>query len=313
LTETIKIFILKIKQREVSVDFYSLLKSNKTIILDGAMGTELDKRGVIGRSDVNLTHPEIVTEIHREYFRAGSQAVITNTFAMSRIYIETHKLKVDVAEVNRAGVKLARSASGNEGYILGDLGSTAQLLEPYGTYKEKDIYDTFKEQASLLAESGVDAFIIETMFDLREALCALRACKDASSIPVIASMAFQTETKGGRTMMGNSAEECAIRLTEEGADAVGTNCGELDPLQMAKVISIFKKSTSLPIMAEPNAGKPKLEKDKVFYMEPETFAAGALECYRSGASLIGGCCGTSPAHIKALSTSISKESDKTTK
>jgi 5-methyltetrahydrofolate--homocysteine methyltransferase len=305
LTETLKIFILEFKQRG-DMDFYSLLKSNETILLDGAMGTELDKRGVLGRSDANLTHPEIVTDIHREYFRAGSQAVITNTFAMSRIYIETHKLKVDVAEVNLAGVKLARSAAGDVGYVLGDLGSTAQLLEPYGTYKEKDIYDTFKEQASLLVEGGVDAFIIETMFDLREALCALRACKDASSIPVIASMAFQTETKGGRTMMGNSAEECVVRLTEEGADVVGTNCGELDPLQMSKIIGIFKKSTSLPIMAEPNAGKPVLKDGKVFYMEPGTFAAGALECCRAGARLIGGCCGTSPAHIRALSELIQK-------
>ncbi len=293
------------------MDFYNFLKSNKAIILDGAMGTELDKRGVLGRCDANLTHPEIVAEIHLEYFNAGSQAVITNTFPMSRIYIETHKIKVDIAEVNRAGAQLARSAVGDNGYVLGDLGSTAQLLEPYGTYKEKDIYDTFKEQASLLAENGVDAFIIETMFDLREALCALRACKDTSSIPVIASMAFQTETKGGRTMMGNSAEECATKLTEEGADAVGTNCGELDPAQMAKIVSIFKESTSLPVLAEPNAGKPKLEKEKVFYMEPETFAAGVLECYRAGARLIGGCCGTTPQHIKTLTELISKESHNT--
>ena len=266
--------------------FKDLLKSNKVIILDGAMGTELDKRGALGRRDSNLTNPEAVIEIHREYLAAGSQAAIANTFPMSRIYIETHNLKVDVEEINRAGVNLARKAVGEEGTVLGNLGSSAQMLEPYGTCKEEDLFDSFKEQASILLEAGGDGFIIETMFDLREALCALRACKDVSSLPVISSMAFQTETNGGRTMMGNSAEECAVRLSEEGADAVGANCGELGPLQMAEVVSVLKKSTSAPIIAEPNAGKPKVEGEKVSYMEPELYATEALECYRAGARLI---------------------------
>ncbi len=295
------------------MDFLRLLKSNKVIILDGAMGTELDKRGVLGRGDSNLTHPKTVIEIHGEYLKAGSQVVIANTFPMSRIYIETHKLKVDVAEVNRSGVKLARSAVEDKGYVLGDLGSSGQMLEPYGTYKEKELYASFKEQASYLSEGDIDGFIIETMFDLREALCALRACKDVSSIPVIVSMAFQTEKNGGRTMMGNSAEECAINLSKEGANGVGANCGDLGPKEMAEVVSVLKEFANLPIVAEPNAGKPKLEGGKVFYMEPALYATETLECYRAGARLIGGCCGTTPAHIKILSELISKESDNTYK
>jgi 5-methyltetrahydrofolate--homocysteine methyltransferase len=293
------------------LNFKNLLKGNKVIILDGAMGTELERRGALGRCNSNLTNPKIVEEIHRDYFNAGSNAVITNTFSMTRLYIETHNLKIDVEEVNRSGVKSARNAAGEDGYVLGDIGSTAQMLEPYGTCKEEDLYNTFKEQASILANSGVDGFIIETIFDLREALCAVRACRDVSEIPVIASMSFQTVKNGGRTMMGNSAEECARKLTEEGADAVGANCGNLAPREMAEIIAIMKESTTLPISAQPNAGKPKLEGGKVFYMEPTLYATETLECYKTGAIIIGGCCGTTPEHIKILSELITKEQDNT--
>jgi 5-methyltetrahydrofolate--homocysteine methyltransferase len=291
------------------LNFKNFLTSSKFIILDGAMGTELERRGALGRCNSNLTNPEIVEEIHRDYFNAGSHAVITNTFSMNRLYIETHNLKIDVKEVNSSGVKSARNAAEEDGYVLGDIGSTAQMLEPYGTCKEEDLYNTFKEQASILSEAGVDGFIIETIFDLREALCAVRACRDVSGIPVIASMSFQTVKNGGRTMMGNSAEECAGRLTEEGADAVGANCGDLSPKEIAEIVSIMKKSTTLPIAAQPNAGKPKLEGGEVFYMEPVLYATETLECYKAGATIIGGCCGTTPKHIKILSELIEKENN----
>jgi 5-methyltetrahydrofolate--homocysteine methyltransferase len=225
---------------------------------------------------------------------------------MTRIYIETHNLEIDVEEVNRYGVKLARNAVGDDGYVIGDIGPTAQMLEPYGTAREEDLYNSFKEQASVLADAGVDGFIVETMFDLREALCAVRACRDVSGIPVIASMSFQTVKNGGRTMMGNSAEECAVRLAEVGANCIGANCGDIVPLEMAEVVSTLRRSTSLPIAAQPNAGKPKVEAGKVFYTEPELYAKETLECYKAGARIIGGCCGTTPEHIKILSESINK-------
>ncbi len=287
--------------------FLDFLNNEKFVMLDGAMGTELERRDAMDKCATNLTHPEIVEAIHRDYRDAGSKCAISNTFSMSRIYIETHNVKVDVEEINRAGVELARSAVGDDGYVMGDFGSTGQMLEPYGTYKEKDFYETFKEQASILSSAGVDCFIIETMFDLQEALCTLRACKDVSGIPIIVSMAFQTNKNGGRTIMGNSAEECATKITEEGADAVGANCGDVGPLEMAEIVSIMRKSTSLPIIAQPNAGKPKVEGGKVFYMKPELYAEQTLECYKSGAGIIGGCCGTTPEHIKILSDLIEKE------
>ncbi len=279
----------------------TFLTNQEIILLDGAIGTELDKRGLMGRAGNNLDNPEVVLEIQREYAQCGCDALTTNTLTMNRIYIETHNVGVSVQDVNRAGAEIARQAVNKRQYVLGDISSTGQLLEPYGTYKESQFYDAFKEQADILAEGGVDGFIIETMFDLREALCAVRACKDNFSLPVNASIAFTTEEKGGRTIMGNSAEECAKQLTDAGADVIGANCGDIDPAQMAVVVSELKSATALPILAQPNAGKPKLVGNQtVFDMDPEAFAQGITECLRAGARLVGGCCGTTPEHIRAV-------------
>jgi len=288
------------------LNFLDLLKNKDFILLDGAIGTQLDKVGLMSRGGNNLDNPHAVLEIHREYAGSGCDALTTNTLTMNRIYIETHNVGVCVRDVNRAGVELARQAAGENLCVLGDISSTGQLLEPYGTYKESHFYDAFKEQAEILAEAGVDAFIIETMFDLREALCALRACKENFKLPAIVSVAFKTETKGGRTIMGNSAKDCAAALTDAGADIIGANCGELDPTQMAVIVSLLKSAipindNGVPILAQPNAGKPKLVGDKtVFEMSPKQFSRGITECLQNGASIVGGCCGTTPEHIRAV-------------
>jgi len=290
------------------VDFSKFLNNQEIILLDGAIGTQLDKRGLMARGRNNLDAPEAILQIHQEYARCGCHALTTNTLTMNRIYIETHNVGVSVRDVNRAGAELARQAANKSQYVLGDISSTGQLLEPYGTYKESQFYDAFKEQAEILAEAGVDGFIIETMFDLREAMCALRACKDSFPLPVITSIAFATETKGGRTIMGNSAEECAKKITDAGADVVGANCGDLDPAQMAVVVSVLRSATSLPILAQPNAGKPKLvDNQTVFEMAPVPFAAGIAKCLRAGARLVGGCCGTTPEHIRAVAALLNQE------
>jgi len=289
------------------MDLSEALKSKDIFLLDGAIGTELDKRGLMGRAGNNLDHPDVVLEIQREYAECGCDAITTNTLTMNRIYIETHNLGVAVRDVNRAGVEIARQAIGEGQYVLGDISSTGQLLEPYGTYRESQFYDAFREQAEILAEAGVDGFIIETVFDLREALCALRACRENFSLPVIASIAFATDEKGGRTIMGDSAEQCAKRLTDAGADVIGANCGDIDPAQMAVVVSELKSATSLPVLAQPNAGKPKLvDNETVFDMGPDVFAQGIRECLRAGASIVGGCCGTTPEHIRAVAGLINK-------
>lgn len=285
--------------------FLNLLKTKPVILLDGAMGTELDKKGLMGRGRANLESPDAVLEIHQAYSQSGCDALTTNTLTMNRIYIETHNVDVSVEQVNRAGAQLADRATCCSQYVLGNMSATGQLLQPYGTYTETQFCEAFREQAGILAEAGIDGFLIETMYDLREAVIALHACKEVSSLPAIVSIAFQTEDKGGRTMMGDTAEQCARQLTEAGADVVGANCGDLDPSQTAVVVGLLKDATDLPILAQPNAGRPRLVGDKtVFDMAPGPFAEGIAECIRAGARIVGGCCGTSPAHVRAVAEMI---------
>jgi 5-methyltetrahydrofolate--homocysteine methyltransferase len=278
------------------------------ILLDGAMGTQLAAAGLEMGGQNCLSHPDEVLAIHREYSGIGCDILITNTLTMNRIYIETHGIGVDVKDVNVNGAKLARSAAGDKQYVLGDISSTGKLLEPYGEYTEAQFRNAFKEQAEYLLEGGVDGFIVETLVDLREALCAVHACRGISSLPVLASLSFQTCDNGGRTVMGNSAREIAIALAEAGAAAVGVNCGNLDPHETAAIVRIMKESIRLPVIAQPNAGKPHLVNGQtVFDMAPEAFAEGIAECITAGASLAGGCCGTSPDHMRCVAELIKKE------
>jgi 5-methyltetrahydrofolate--homocysteine methyltransferase len=284
-----------------------LSNNKKTILLDGAIGTQLAEAGLEMGGQTSVTHPDAVLAIHQQYVECGVDLLITNTLTMNRVFIESHNVGVDVREVNLAGARLAKTAVRNGQYVLGDIGSTGKLLKPYGNLPGEDAYGAFKEQATILAEGGVDGFIIETMFDLQEALCALRACREAADLPVIASIAFNTSKNGGRTIMGNSAQDCAQALTEAGACAVGANCGSLDPFQMAEIVSKMREVSSLPVVAQPNAGKPRLvEHRTVFDMSPSDFAAGVYQCLQAGAQLIGGCCGTSPAHIRAIADLLGK-------
>ena len=287
------------------------IEKQETILLDGAMATELEKFGLEMGGQNNLTNPEKVLDIHRRYANCGCNILITNTLTMNRIYVESHSISVNVREVNMTGARLARQAAGKDLYVLGDISSTGKLLEPYGECSELEFYETFKEQVQFLAEGGVDGFIIETMLDLRESLCALRACRDVSDLPVIASMSFASTDNRGRTIMGNSTEECARELTMAGAQAIGANCGALDPYQTAEIVSFLREATNLPVLAQPNAGKPKLIDGRtVFDMLPTDFADGIAECLLSGAHLLGGCCGTSPEHIQAVAAMLKKKKQK---
>jgi len=290
------------------MNLLEFLSDNKKItLLDGAMGTQLAEAGLEMGGQSNITHPDAVLAVHRQYVDCGVDLLITNTLTMNRINIESHNVGVDVREVNMAGARLAKAAVRGGQYVLGDMGSTGKMLKPYGDLSEDDAYAAFKEQATILAEGGVDGLIVETMFDLREALCALRAAKEVIDLPVITSIAFNTLKNGGRTIMGNSARDCAQALTEAGACAVGANCGSLDPFQMAEIVSKMREATSLPVLAQPNAGKPRLVENRtVFDMSPSDFAAGIYECMQAGARLLGGCCGTSPGHIRAMVALIRK-------
>ncbi len=274
-------------------------------LLDGAMGTELRRRGLTEGGQNCLSNPDAVIDIHRQYAAAGAEFLITNTLTMNPIYLRTHNIEIDAREVNLKAVELVRSAAGEDRLVLGNMSSTGQLLRPYGDYTEEQFVESFEQQAAFLSEGGVDGIIIETMIDLREALCAVRACRKVSALPVIASMAFKTHEKAGRTVMGDSAGDCARRLTDEGVIAVGANCGDLDPLEMAEVVSFLRGATDLPILAEANAGKPKLVGSRtVFDLSPTDFATGMVECIKRGATLVGGCCGTTADHIRILATEV---------
>jgi 5-methyltetrahydrofolate--homocysteine methyltransferase len=290
------------------MNLLEFLSENKKItLLDGAMGTQLAEAGLEMGGQSNITHPDAVLAVHQQYAECGIDLLITNTLTMNRINIESHNVGVDVREVNLAGARLAKAAARGGQYILGDMGSTGKMLKPYGDLSEDDSYAAFKEQATILAEGGVDGLIVETMFDLREALCALRAAKEVVDIPVITSITFNTLKNGGRTIMGNSARDCAQALTEAGAYAVGANCGSLDPFQMAEIVSKMREATSLPIIVQPNAGRPRVVENRtVFGMSPSDFAAGIYECLQAGARLLGGCCGTSPDHIRAMVALLNK-------
>ena len=200
------------------MNLLKLLSSDrKTIFLDGAMGTQLGEAGLEMGGKTNITNPEAVQAIHQRYADCLVDLIITNTLTMNGVNIDSHNVGVDGREVNLAGVRLARAAARDGQLVLGDMSSTGKMLQPFGRLAEDDAYTAFKEQASILAEGGVDGFIIETMIDLREALCALRAAKEVSDLPVIASMAFNTLKNGARTIMGNSGRDCAQALTEAGA------------------------------------------------------------------------------------------------
>ncbi len=287
------------------MDIIERLKQKKVIIFDGGLGTELARRGAEMGGLSNLKSPDAVEAVHREYSLAGSDVVLTNTFTMNRISIDAHGQDIDVEKVNLLGVELARKAAGKGCLVFGDIGPTGQLLEPYGNYTEEQFYDCYFEQAAILDSAGVDGLIVETITDLREGICALRACKEAASLPVILSLAFSTTDKGGRTVMGSTVADAAKAAEKYGAFAVGANCGDLDPEQMSQIASLYKEATVLPLIIQPNAGKPKLESGAtIFDMQPDEYAEGVLRSIQNGASMVGGCCGTTPAHIKALADRI---------
>ena len=292
----------------MDLDFRTFLKKSPIVLFDGAMGTELEKRGLEMSGTTNLTHPDQVLEIHQEYMKAGADVLIANTLTMNRMNLQSHGTYIDIRGVNLAGVRLARQVIHDGQFVFGDMSSTGQLLEPYGDYTEKNFYDNFQEQAAILVEGGVDGFIIETITDLREAVCALQACKDIANVPVIVCLSLSSATNGGRTIMGNTIDEIVTILEDHGADVIGSNCGELDPEEMVKITALFKEKTSLPIIIQPNAGKPKfINNQTMFEMKPEEFADGLIQCIENGAHIVGGCCGTSPDHIRAIAQRIKKK------
>ena len=281
------------------------------MVADGAMGTMLQKAGIQQgecNEEWNLSHAGTITDIHRQYIEAGAEMIITNTFGASPIKLKANGLSERMEEINLAAVSLAKKAvelSSKPVLIAGDIGPTGEFLAPLGTSSAKDFYDNFKTQVEVLVKGGVDLIIIETMTAIEEVEVCLRAAKE-SGLPVIVSMSFNRDKDGNNfhTMMGAGLEQYVEIATYGKADAIGTNCGVIS-LEMDEIIKRLRKLTSLPFMAEANAGLPKLANGKTIYdLAPEKMGELALRLKGAGANIIGGCCGTTPAHIKAIAQAI---------
>jgi 5-methyltetrahydrofolate--homocysteine methyltransferase len=280
----------------------------RPLLGDGAMGTQLMiaglEQGNCGEA-WNLTHPERVLGIQRRYVEAGSDCLITNTFGGSRIMLTRHSEADHVVEVNKAGVEIARQAFGaKEGYVLGDIGPFGGLLQPFGEFTEAQVRSAFEEQAGALVDAGADAIIIETQTSLEELLIGIEAAQAAGSKCTIGSMAYDVTLDGTtfRTMMGIEPERAAEFMEEHGAHIVALNCGTGMEMERARdAVERYKRVTSLPVMVQPNAGKPQLINMRVVYDEtPEQMVKGLIPVLKAGANIVGSCCGSTPKHIRAF-------------
>jgi 5-methyltetrahydrofolate--homocysteine methyltransferase len=285
----------------------SLLEAIKIRVLlsDGAMGTQLQRAGLEpgGCGEAwNLDHPERVLAIQRGYVNAGSDILLTNTFGGCRIMLNRHEQGDRTAEINRAAVAIARAALGGRGFVLGDIGPFGGLMEPYGEIPRTDVEAAFREQAKALVEGGADGVIIETQTALEELEIGIAAAHEAGANVVIGSVAFDrmVDEDDVRTMMGVSPERAAEFMAEHGCHIAGLNCGTgVDMRFAADIVRRYIKTSGLPVMAQPNAGQPVLVNMQVQYNEtPEEMSDGLPGLLAAGARIVGGCCGSTPDHIR---------------
>jgi 5-methyltetrahydrofolate--homocysteine methyltransferase len=277
----------------------------RTLLGDGAMGTQLQRAGLesgeCGEA-WNLDHPDRVQAIQRAYVEAGSDCLISNSFGASRIMLARHGQAERTTDINRAAVRIARAAFGErDGFVLGDIGPFGGLMEPYGDVAPSVVEAAFREQARALVEAGADAIIVETQTALEELEIAIAAAREAGAPAVIGSIAFDRmlEEDDVRTMMGVSPETAAEFMAHRGVDILALNCGTgIDTPMAAAIARRYRAVSGLPIMAQPNAGQPVLEHFVVCYKEtPDEMARHLPELLDAGVSIVGGCCGSTPAHI----------------
>jgi len=283
----------------------ALLAEQPTVLADGAMGTMLFSAGLqFGDPPEvwNLSHPDVVRRIHRAYLEAGSRILMTNTFGGNRLRLGLHKLENRVTELNQTAAVLLRAevdAAGGQALVAGDIGPTGAIMEPTGTLPYEEAVDTFEEQAGGLVAGGVDVIWIETMSDLMEIRAAIEGVRRvAPEIPLIATMTFDTR---GHTMMGVSPEQAVKALTAWGADAVGGNCGNGPDELLGVIERMHAAEPDAILVGKSNAGMPELvDMQAVYRTDPATMAAAASAMIEAGATIVGGCCGTTPAHLAAM-------------
>jgi 5-methyltetrahydrofolate--homocysteine methyltransferase len=278
-------------------------------LTDGAWGTELQKMGLAPgeMGDLwNLSHPEKVAALAQSYVNAGSKIILTNTFRSNRIALRDHASLAKLKDINRAGVEISRSAAGTRSRIFASIGPSGKMLMAE-ELTEQELADAFGEQALALAEAGPDALLIETMSDLTEATIALNSAKQ-TGLPVVVCMVFDSGKDQDRTLTGVTPERAATELTAAGADVIGANCGKGINAFMG-ICQRLHAATEIPIWIKSNAGLPTLSGDSIVYnMTAEEFAGYVPKLVRAGASFVGGCCGTNPEFIRAMSQSLQRVS-----
>ena len=273
-------------------------------IFDGAMGTMLQEGGLKAGACpelMNVDKPEVVKKIHRAYIDAGANIIETNTFGASTVKLAHYGIENRMRELNFAAVKIAKDAANSQALVAGSIGPTGKFIYPLGDLDFEDAYKIFSEQAKALADAGADYLIVETCIDIQEMRAALLAAHDVCNLPVICQLSYGED---GRTVTGTDAKTAAVILDAMGASVIGVNCS-LGPAQLLPVVKILAENSRVPISVQPNAGMPYLENGVTkFPMDAKTFGSYATKLAESGADFIGGCCGTTPAHIKALADNL---------
>jgi len=284
------------------------LAAGEVLIGDGAWGTLLMTRGLKpGEAPevINLSRPEVLEEIAWLYLEAGADLVTTNSFGGSPARLRRYGLDAQTEAINRAAVEAVRRVAGGRAYVSASVGPSGHLLKPYGDGDPAEIGAGFERQIRALAEAGADLVCIETMIDLAEAVLAVRAARAvAPALPVMATMTFERTRRGFFTVMGASIEQAARELGEAGADIVGSNCGNGSAV-MVEIAREFRAHTGRPMAIQPNAGLPEPRGGETVYPEtPEFMAEQAKALVRAGVAIVGGCCGTTPEHVRALRAAV---------
>lgn len=284
-------------------EFQTLVK-NRPVILDGATGTNLQKAGMpVGVCPEKwiLEHPEVLVKLQKEYVEAGTDILFAPTFTANRIKLEEYGLADDLVKMNQDLVALSKEAASGKALVAGDLTMTGQQLYPIGDLMFEDLVDVYREQAQVIYEAGADLFVVETMMSLQECRAAVIAIREVCDLPIMVSLTYNED---GRTLYGTDPATAVIVLQSLGADAVGLNCST-GPEAMLEPVAQMAEYATVPILAKPNAGMPELvDGVTVFRTTPEEFAAVGKKLVETGASILGGCCGTTPEHIKALADAV---------
>jgi 5-methyltetrahydrofolate--homocysteine methyltransferase len=280
------------------------VQETKPLVADGAMGSLLFARGLEPGEcpeALNLSSPATLESVAADFLAAGAEIIQTNTFGGSPLKLAMYELDGKAAEINHAAVQAVRNAIGDRAYVSGSCGPSGTLLKPYGDTEPDALFASFLTQLRALIEAGVDVVCVETMTDLAEASLAIKAAKDiAPELPVMATMTFDPTPRGFFSIMGVSIEQAVAGLREAGADIVGSNCGN-GIEKMVEVAREFRQHTDLPLLIQSNAGMPETKDGELVYNEtPEFMAEQAAALIEIGVSIIGGCCGTTPDHIRAL-------------